>query len=169
MNKNIFIALTSSIVAVTVIGASPLKSQALTLDFTFDNTPNGTVTDPIVGTGTFSFDGDIVDGTVALTSLANFDFSFNFVNGSSFTNTDISTPLANVLVNIATIGSDRFVKFGGLRGGRFGGSIDFFNASNFLTFEPNFGSLYGSNNYFGTYLGIFQVLKISFSLHSEKA
>lgn len=153
MNKNIFIALTSSIVAVASIGASPLKSQAVTFDFQFDNTFDGTVTAPIVGAGTFSFDGDIADGTFALTSLANFDFSFNFVDGSSFTNTDIATPLANILVKVATIGSDRFVNFGGSGGGPRLGSIDFSNA-NFLTFQPNFGSLYGSTSGFGTYQGI---------------
>ncbi|GAX36208.1 hypothetical protein [Nodularia sp. NIES-3585] len=153
MNKNICIALTSSIVAVTVIGATPLKSQALTFDFTFDNTFDGTVTAPIVGTGTFSFDGDIADGQVALTSLANFDFAFNFNDGSSFTNADIATPLANILVNIATIGSDRFVNFGGSGGGPFGGSLDFTNA-NFLTFQPGFGPLYQSTSASGTYQGI---------------
>ncbi len=154
MNKNICIALTSSIVAVTVIGATPLKSQALTFDFTFDNTFDGSVTAPIVGTGTFSFDGDIADGQVALTSLANFDFDFNFDNGSSFTNTNIATPLANILVNIATIGSDRFVNFGGSGGGPFGGSLDFVNAANILTFQPGFGPLYQSTSAGGTYQGI---------------
>ncbi|QSJ15561.1 PEP-CTERM sorting domain-containing protein [Nostoc sp. UHCC 0702] len=152
MSKNIFTVLTSSIVAVTVIAVSPHKSQALTFDFQFDNTPDGTVTPPFVGTGTFSFDGDPGNGTFALTSLPNFNFSFN-VNGNSFTNTDILTPVANILAKIETNGSDRFVNFGGSGGGFFGGSIDFRNA-NFLTFQPNFGSLYGTTGGFGTYQGI---------------
>ncbi|MBD2566895.1 PEP-CTERM sorting domain-containing protein [Anabaena lutea] len=152
MNKNIFIALTSSIVAVAAIGASPLKSQALTFDFTFDNSPNGTVTAPIVGSGTFSFDGDLGDGTFALTSLTNYNFSFDF-GVNSFTNANIVTPVANVLVKIATIGSDRFVNFGGSGGGPFGGSLDFLNPSP-LSFQPNFGPLYFTAAGFGTYQGV---------------
>jgi hypothetical protein len=155
MSKNIFTLLTSSIVAVTVIGASPLKSQALTFDFQFDNTPNATVTPPVIGTGTFSFDGDPGNGTFALTSLSNFNFSFN-VNGNSFTNTDLATPVANILAKIETNGSDRFVTFGGSGGGPIAGSIDFVNASA-LSFQPNFGSLYFSGSSFGTYQGIARV------------
>ena len=155
MNKNLFTVLTSSVVAVTVLSATPLKSQALTFDFSFDNSPNGTVTDPIVGTGTFSFDGDPGNGTFALASLANYNFSFNFNNGLSFTNTDISTPVADVLVRIATNGTDRVVNFGGSRTGPFTGSIDFTNASGGLSFEPDFGTLYfNTGGNFGTYQGI---------------
>lgn len=154
MSKNIFTVLTSSIVAVTAIAVSPLKSQALTFDFKFDNTPNATVTSPFVGTGTFSFDGDPGDGTFALTSLPNFNFSFN-VNGNSFTNTALATPLANILARIETIGSDRFINFGGSGGGPFGGSIDFVNAGP-LSFQPGFGSLYFSGAGLGTYQGIAQ-------------
>ncbi|MFB2936251.1 PEP-CTERM sorting domain-containing protein [Aerosakkonemataceae cyanobacterium BLCC-F154] len=153
MNKNIFTVLTSSLVAVTAIGTLTLKSEALTFDFKFDSTPDATVTDPLVGTGTFSFDGDPGDGTFALTSLSNFNFSFN-IGGNSFTNTDIATPLVNILVNIGTNGSDRFVNFGG-SGGPFGGSIDFLN-TNSLSFQPGFGSLYFSGANFGTYQGIVQ-------------
>ncbi|MEC4814198.1 MAG: PEP-CTERM sorting domain-containing protein [Scytonema sp. PMC 1069.18] len=155
MRKNIFTVLTSSIVAVTAIGVSPLKSLALTFDFKFDNMPDATVTSPFVGTGTFSFDGDPGDGTFALTSLPNFNFSFNF-GGNNFTNTDLLTPLANIFVKIETNGSDRFINFGGSGGGPFGGSIDFVNASS-LSFQPNFGPLYFSAASFGTYQGIAQV------------
>ncbi|MBH8565375.1 PEP-CTERM sorting domain-containing protein [Nostoc sp. CENA67] len=152
MSKKIFTVLTSSIVAVTVIGVSPLKSQALTFDFQFDNTPDATVTSPFVGTGTFSFDGDPGNGTFALTSLANFNFSFN-VNGNSFTNTALATPVANILARIGTNGSDRFINFGGSGGGPFNGSVDFVNAS-YLSLQPGFGSLYFSAAGFGTYQGI---------------
>jgi hypothetical protein len=155
MNKNLFTVLTSSVVAVTVLSATPLKSQALTFDFSFDNTFDGTVTPPIVGTGTFSFDGDPGNGTFALTSLANYNFSFNFLNGSSFTNTDISTPVANVFVAIQDNGTDRFVNFGGAGGGPFIGSLDFINASGGLSFQPNFGTAYfTTRGGFGTYQGI---------------
>lgn len=153
MNKNIFTVLTSSVVALTVLGATSLKSQALTVNFSFDSSPDTTVTPPIVGTGTFNFDGDPGNGTFALTSLANYNFSFNFLNGSSFTNTDIATPVANVFVAIQDNGSNRFVNFGGF-GGVFGGSLDFLNSFG-LSFEPNFGSLYfNTTGNFGTYQGI---------------
>ncbi|MBD2628609.1 PEP-CTERM sorting domain-containing protein [Trichormus variabilis] len=151
-----FSLLTSTVVAATAIAANPLKSQALTFDFVFDNSPNSTVTAPIVGTGTFSFDGDPGDGTFALTSLANFDFSFNF-GATTFTNANIATPISNILAQISTVGSDRFVKFGGSGGGPFIGSIDFLNGSNRLSFQPGFGSLYFNNNGFGTYQGVAQV------------
>lgn len=152
-----FSLLTSTVVAATAIAANPLKSQALTFDFVFDNSPNNTITAPIVGTGAFSFDGDPGDGTFALTSLANFDFSFNF-GATTFTNANISTPISNVMAQISTIGSDRFVKFGGSTGGLFGGSLDFVNAGGGLSFQPNYGSLYfNTNSGFGTYQGVAQV------------
>lgn len=157
MNKSVFTVLTSSVVALTVLGATSLKSQALTVNFSFDNSSNNTATPPIVGTGTFNFDGDPGNGTFALTSLANYNFSFNFLNGSSFTNTDIRTPLANILVRIATNGTDRFVNFGGSGGGPFGGSLDFTNASGSLSFQPGFGTLYfRTGSGLGTYQGIVQ-------------
>lgn len=126
--------------AATAFGhAAP--AHALSFDFQFDNTPDGTVTPPIVGTGTFSFDGDPGLGDFALTSLPNYNFEFNF-GSSSFTNADIATPLANVLVRISLIGSDLSVGFGGSRGGPNAGSIDFNKAGEILSFQPDFGSLY---------------------------
>jgi hypothetical protein len=151
MSKSIFTVLTSSTIALTALIASPLKSQALTFNFQLDNTPDATVTAPIVGTGTFSFDGDPGDGTFALTSLPNFDFSF-VVNGTTFTNANLVTPLANILVRIQANGSDRLINFGGSGGGSSGGSIDFTNSGP-LSFEPNFGSRYFSSGGFGTYQG----------------
>ncbi|TAE57352.1 MAG: PEP-CTERM sorting domain-containing protein [Nostocales cyanobacterium] len=149
--------LTSTVVAATAIAANPLKSQALTFDFQFDRSPNSTVTAPIVGTGTFSFDGDPGDGTFALTSLSNYNFSFNF-GATTFTNADITTPLANILAQISTVGSDRFVTFGGSRGGSLNGSLDFRNASGGLSFEPNFGTLYfNTSSGVGTYQAVAQV------------
>jgi hypothetical protein len=135
-----------------MIGMAP--AHAAVFDFTFDTTPDGTVTAPIVGTGTFSFDGDPGNGTFALTSLANSSFSFSF-GSSLFTDADIKTPLSNILVQISTNGSNRFVNFGGSLGGPFGGSLDFINGSSQnLSFQPNFGTLYFSENRFGTYQGV---------------
>ena len=144
--------------AATALGhAAP--ANALSFDFLFDNSPDGTVTPPIVGTGTFSFDGDPGLGDFSLTSLPNFNFAFN-VDNFTFTNADIATPLDNVLVRISQIGSELSVGFGGSGGGPNNGSIDFNSSSAILTFQPNFGSLYGSSSsdfssfLFGTYQGI---------------
>jgi hypothetical protein len=149
-NKPLTVALAT---VATATLALPFKAEALTFNFEFDNTDDVTVTPPLVGTGTFSFDGDPGNGDFALTSLANFDFSFTF-GGNTFTNADITTPLANILVRISTSGSDRFVNFGGTRGGSFGGSIDFVNASSSLSFQPDFGLRYFSGSFRGNYQGV---------------
>ncbi len=120
-----------------------MASQALTFNFEFDAAGDGLPLDPpIVGTGTFSFDGDPGDGTFALTSLPNFDFFFDF-NGDTFSNANIATPVSEVLVVISTSGSDRVVNFSNTNdfgSGPDEGSIDFENLDNlsetFLTFEP---------------------------------
>ncbi|WP_198648967.1 PEP-CTERM sorting domain-containing protein [Cyanothece sp. BG0011] len=149
-------SLVTTLAAFATVAAFPSVSQALTFDFEFDAVFNGPPLDPpIVGTGTFSFDGDPGDGTFALTSLPNFDFFFD-VNGATFTNADIATPVANVTAVISTIGSDRFVNFSGTGGGPFGGSIDFVNGlGNNITFQPGGGSLYQRPDIGvgGTYIG----------------
>ena len=130
------------------------SAQALTFNFSFDNTPDGVVGAPLVGSGTFSFDGDPGDGQFALTSLSNADFAFD-IAGNAFGNANIVTPLANVLVQISTVGTDRVVNFGGSGGGPFAGSLDFINGGGAsLSFQPFFGSLYFSDNFFGTYEGV---------------
>jgi len=146
------VAVGAAVTAMTFGSFTP-EAQALSFDFQFDNTPNATVTPPIVGDGTFSFDGDPGDGTFALTSLSNFNFAFNF-GGNTFGNADIATPLANVLVQITNSGGTRSLNFGGFGGGPFRGSLDFINGSTNLSFQPNFGSLYFSNGNFGTYEAI---------------
>jgi len=140
------------VVAITLAFQAIAPAQAAIFDFTFDNTPDATVTAPIVGTGTFSFDGAAAPGIVALTSLSNFAFNFDF-GGSIFTNANIATPLANVLVQFTTSGSDLLVTFGGATGGPFGGSLDFTNPSS-LSFQPNFGHLYFTAQGLGTFQGI---------------
>ena len=147
-----------SLLAATVgIIANPLKSEALTFDFRFDTTPDSTVTPPIVGTGTFSFDGDPGDGTFPLSTLPNFEFFFDF-SGDTFTEDDIAvTNIANVLVIISTNGSTRNVVFDGSSGTSTGGSIDFENdISSFLTFQPSGGMLYASNTVITGLLGTFE-------------
>ena len=110
-----------------------------------DNVGDGLPLDPpIVGSGSFSFDGDPGAGSFALTSLPNYTFSFLFVDGNSFGNADIATPLNEVLVLISQTGNTYDLKFSniGPEGGPFGGSIDFDNTVSDLSFEP---PSYGGN------------------------
>lgn len=136
----------------TVALGHAAPAHALSFDFLFDNSPDGTLTPPIVGTGTFSFDGDPGLRDFALTSLPNFNFLFD-IDTSSFSNADSVTPLDNVLVRISQIGSDFSVSFGGSQGGPNNGSIDFNNAGDVLSFQPDFGNLYFSNPTEGQFFG----------------
>ena len=154
------ILLTLSAIALSIV---PFKAHALTFDFNLDDTFDDTVSEPFVGTGTFSFDGELEDGTYALESLDNFDFNFSFTNGSSFTNADILTPIDEVLVIVSTTETERSVQFSNVN--PFGstellGSLDFANFDNqtFLSFEPPaIGgdlNLYAANEISGTYNGV---------------
>jgi MYXO-CTERM domain-containing protein len=146
-------SLIGCVTAALLAFASVAPASAAVFNFAFDSSPDSTVTAPLVGSGTFSFDGTATAGTVALTSLTNYAFSFTF-GSNTFTNADIQTPVANVQVQFTTQGTDLVVNFGGSRGGPFGGSLDFTNGGAFLTFQPNFGGLYGSGNFFGNYAGV---------------
>ena len=145
------------------LSIAPFKANALTFDFNLDDTFDETVTEPFVGEGTFSFDGDPGDGTYTLESLSNFDFNFSFTDGSSFTNADILTPPEEVLVIVSTTETERRVQFSNVN--PFGstilvGSLDFANFDNetFLSFEPpGIGgdlNLYAANEILGTYNGV---------------
>lgn len=158
-------SLATAFAATLPIIALPLKSEALTFNFEFDNSPDSVI-DPnnIVGTGTFSFDGDLGDGTFALADLPNYEFFFDF-GGDTFTNADITTPLDELLAIISTSENDRFLKFSntGSVSGPFRGSIDFQNSANSsntaLSFQPPGGNfdLYFTSSNFGTYRGSIEV------------
>lgn len=119
---------------------------------------------PLVGTGSFTFATDPGDGTFALTSLGAFSMSFMF-GPVTFTETDITTPLGEILVVLSSMGLDRRAQFSnndpsGFGNGGFNGSIDFVAGTDFLSFEPpGFGGtldlyiLDGTVDAFGNYLG----------------
>lgn len=123
-------------------------------DFRFDNTPDSTVVAPIVGIGNFTTPDTLGAGDVALSSLSSFTLSFTFGN-ISFDEGDIATPLGNVILRISQFGAMTMLNFGGTQGGPFGGSLDFVDGANQLSFQPNFGVLYfmngGGNSFFGTF------------------
>lgn len=158
--------LLSAIAAVVSIAAFQSAANALTFNFAFDNTNDGGVNSPLVGTGTFNFDGDPGDGTFSLSDLPNYNFNFEFNTGDVFTTSDITTPIDEVLTIISSNTSAREVNFSNINpsgSGTEGGSIDFLNASgSILSFEPpGFGGnldLYfvdsQGNSYFGNYQGL---------------
>jgi len=141
-------------VGLTVVGFSFINTvcfqsaaTAVTFFFNFDKTsrldsPTGAdaTTPPFVGRGTFSFDGEVENGTFSLSSLLNYNFNFEFDKGSTFKNSDIITPINEVLIIITSIPSGHQVKFSNTvlsnsSGGP--GSINFLNSSGgYLSFEP---------------------------------
>lgn len=103
--------------------------------------------DPVVGTGTFSFNGAYGDGTYLLSSLTNYNFNFT-VDGFTFTNSSIDTVnLADVEVVIYDGGTNFYFDTSCSTSGCYGphnGSLDFTDPNNsayYLTTEPN---TYGS-------------------------
>lgn len=123
-----------------------------TFTFQFDNTADGTVTAPIVGTGTFTFSTDPGNGTFGLAAFGTTQFSFTF-GAATFSDADIQTPLSNLLLQISEVSGVRYLNFGGSLGGPFNGSLDLVSSSSNLSFQPGFGSLYfqASQANFGTY------------------
>jgi MYXO-CTERM domain-containing protein len=141
------------------IALSSAPAHALVFHFQFDGVPDGPPLDlPIVGTGSFSFDGNPGTGSFALDSLANYKFSFLFDGGAAFGNSDINTPTSEVLVVISKSGNSLKLNFSNtdsFGSGAYSGSIDFANGANILSFEPpGFGGnldLYVTRSYFGNY------------------
>jgi hypothetical protein len=134
----------SSVVILTmtcllVLGAGSTAHADPLFVFQFDASPDGLISPPLVGTGTFSFANDPGDGTHLLTSLGAFSMSFTF-GTDSFTDVDIATPLGEVLVILSTTGPDRELQFSNTNAfgsGPFAGSLDFINVSDDnLSFEP---------------------------------
>lgn len=149
-----------------VLGSVP--AQALVFQFQFAKTGEGLP--PIVGSGSFSFDGDPGIGTFPLDSLANYKFNFRFdwTGSYVFTNSAIATPTSEVLVVITGSPTLRDLKFSNINrlgSGPLRGSLDFFDFYHFymLSFEPPWvgGNLDGfyfpesGRNDLGTYSAIY--------------
>jgi hypothetical protein len=136
-------------------------ANALSFNLNFDNVNDNTLSAPFVGTGTFSFTGNVSDGTYNLTSLPSYDFNITF-GATNFTNADITTTPSTVLAIISGSGTGiNFSNTSPSGDGGFNGSIDFINGLDELSFEPpSFGgnlNLYFANvnsnstSYFGNY------------------
>lgn len=154
-------------VAVSVLLSTAAPAAATTtFSFQFDSAgipaPEGPLVPPIVGSGTFVSPVDLNAGTYDLSALAGFQLQFNFLDGNSYSNSDISTPLSGLAVQITDVGDGTerlfFVESGaaGSDGGPHGGALDLDNGANFLSFAPSsFGSyLYQESGASGQYLAL---------------
>lgn len=124
------------------MGLVPFSTQALTIDFQFDNTFDSFLSPPIVGTGTLTFDGDPGNGDYALTSLANYAFDFNF-GSVNFGTVDLQTTISSIIVRIGDNSGARYALFESDRSGPANGSLDFLSGITGLSLEPSFGTRYG--------------------------
>lgn len=115
---------------------------------------NNVTGDPVVGTGTFSFNGTYGDGTYLLSNLTSYNFNFT-VDGFTFTNSSIDTVnLTDVEVVIYDGGTNFYFDTSCSTSGCYGpqgGSLDFTNASgNVLSTEPNYAGPAPLNEYYAS-------------------
>jgi hypothetical protein len=124
------------------------SAHALVFNFEFDNVGDGLPLDPpIVGSGTFSFDGNPGPGTFALRTLPNFKFDFNF-GGTTFNNANLATDPSLVFVEIFGAGNLFSLNFTG-SDDPFSGSLGFISdAGDQLSFEPGEPGLDAPELYF---------------------
>lgn len=136
------------------VATSCTASAATTFSFQFDDSgggPDGTVSPPIIGTGTFVSPVDLSPGTYALSSLTGFSIGFAFPLETAFSTSDIATPIDEVAVTITRAGPgvERliFTENGSppcCDNGPLGGSLDLVNSDGYdLSFEP---TSFGGNN-----------------------
>jgi hypothetical protein len=130
-----------SVTCLLLLGGGGAALADTVFSFQFDQTPDVTLTPPIVGAGTFSFTTDPGDGTFPLTALGALDISFT-VGGTTYTEEDIDPLLSldEVLVILSTTGAERRLQFSNtdpLGAGSAGGSFGFINVDfQELVFEP---------------------------------
>src|SRR3954454_2901619 len=93
--------------ALLALAAAPAQAVSV-FNFQFDASgpfpPDDVLAPPIVGTGTFTSPIDLTAGTYDLSALAGFGLTFSFLDGSSYSAADISTPLSGVAVQIVDLG-----------------------------------------------------------------
>lgn len=158
--------------AVAVATATAPASAATDFTFQFDGVGlfddeflplgDGPITPPVLGYGSFTSATDLTPGTYDLSSLGSFTFTFT-VNGDTYTEAGIVTPLDGVAVRITDVGGgiERlfFTESGGpnSNAGPNGGSLDLSDGTNFLSFEPtSFGGnfLYQETGSAGRYVAL---------------
>jgi len=141
--KSLFLLVPATVM--WMANASPAGAVSFTFDF--DNrglSAPPPATPPFVGTGTVTLATDPGPGTFALNSLGGFSMSFVFGTdtfaASDSSNSEITTPLSQVLVILTSVPGGENLQFSNTQssgGGALGGSLDFTNPSGrLLTFEP---------------------------------
>lgn len=157
----------SAMAMILALGAVNTASAATSFNFQFDNqglvlNGDGPLSGPIVGTGTFNSPVNLNPGVYALTALTGFSFNFT-IDGNSFDQSHIFTPLAGVAVRIESVNASTqrlFFTETGLpdsNGGPLAGALDLSNGNNFLSFEPSFSGgnfLYATDGGYGRYLAL---------------
>jgi hypothetical protein len=109
---------------------------ASTFHFSFDD--GQTANPSLIGFGTLTLATDPGLGTFALDSVGGYSLSFT-IDGSTFTQADITTTPSTVLLLITgTTGAEqlKFSNSSGFGDGEEGGSIDLANGGFVLSFEP---------------------------------
>ena len=103
---------------------------------------DGPLVPPIIGTGTFTSPVDLQPGTYALPTLPGFLLTFN-IDGDSYDQTDITTPLSGVAVQIVQSGGQERLFFtestgAGQDGGPHAGALDLDDpvTNTYVSFEP---------------------------------
>lgn len=141
------------------------SAHALVFSFEFDNVGDGLPLEPpIVGSGTFSFDGNPGPGTFALSTLPNFKFDLNF-GGTTFNNANLATDPSLVFVEIFGAGILFSLNFTG-SDDPFMGSLGFISdAGGVLSFQPGEPGLDAPDRYFsvtsnGETLGNYQATAV---------
>jgi hypothetical protein len=142
--KSLFLLVPATVM--WMANASPAGADA-TFTFEFDNqglAGSLPLVPPIVGTGTVTLATDPGPGIFALNSLGGFSMSFVFgtdtFSASNSSNSEISTPLFQVVVILTSVPGGENLQFSNTQsngGGSQAGSLDFTNPSGqILTFEP---------------------------------
>jgi hypothetical protein len=129
--------------AITLL-TCPLLGLGITIAITFDMTPDGVVSSPFAGSGSFSYDTDPGNGAWPLSALGNYNFTFSFpATSSTFITADLTTTLDTIRIILSQKGGATDVTFSNVNpygDGTLSGSMDFLNSSgDMLSFEaPGF-------------------------------
>lgn len=93
--------------ALSALVATPAAASNI-FHFQFDNrglvSGDGSLSRPLVGSGTFTSLANLAPGTYNLSSLTRFSLDFHFTNGTSYTTSGITTLPTGVAVRITALG-----------------------------------------------------------------
>ena len=140
------------VLGVASLGAASSADASMLFNVYFDNVFDEVVTaQDVIGSGTFGFDNDLLDGSYLYTGLVNPQIVFT-VMGETFTQADMSTsPAMEVVIYTTPRGRDFYFSAPLGSGAYFGGSVEFQNANGaILSLEPAGFSPIPYNLYFGS-------------------